>query len=600
MDAAGGVTTRAVDAMPPDHAIAPATVPIAIIGTDAVLAATPATPVQFAHACLRAGFANVIPASWGDELIAAAVLRRLPQFGNGPVIQCSCPIVAHRLLAASGDLRPVLLPLVPPPVAVARYVRSLARPSRTRITYIGACPGAIDESIDIRMSPEALIAMLAERDISIVDQPEVFESIIPPDRRRFRSQPGGVPTAEALWTEFGARTLVEIDGEDFVTEVAQQLLAGKNVLIDASTRLGCACSGATSGARNPRAHVVALEPPRATSPVIEERTPIDLDLPVPAVSRTPVDVTAVSTTAATHAATPATGSDAIGPHRPPAARTSGPNPEIRPRLSTPVVPRAVLSAFPQTRDLEGKALPRAFVARRRSSPRGLSAVLPHEEFTSPVAEAVESELSPAQVETGSLPARHDQASPAPAVVATEAVLPIGGAAVVPAPVMPDSVLAAEPPRIPTEADSVAAAAVVAAVETPPLGAPAIAAPRAPMQTPSPSPAPAPAMAALTVSDPEFAGRSAPATHDDIAIAAVPTEAARRSSAPRTPPRSLRPVPPSPATRVSPLPAPASFSRAQIILIFVAVTAIAICASTVVGVIVSRSVTAASLSTPPAR
>src|SRR5678815_4167537 len=101
-----------------DTIMSPA-VPIVILGADALLAAAPATPVQLAHACLRAGFANAIPASWGDELIAAAVLRRLPRFGNGPAIQCSCPIVAHRLLTASGDLRPVLLPLVAPPVAVA-------------------------------------------------------------------------------------------------------------------------------------------------------------------------------------------------------------------------------------------------------------------------------------------------------------------------------------------------------------------------------------------------------------------------------------------------------------------------------------------------
>src|ERR1700753_2286706 len=104
-------------------------VPIVILGTDALLAALPATPVQLAHACLRAGFSNAIPASWGDELIAAAVLRRLPQFEGGPAIQCSCPIVAHRLLSVGGDLRPAMLGFVSPPVAVARSVCSLSGPS---------------------------------------------------------------------------------------------------------------------------------------------------------------------------------------------------------------------------------------------------------------------------------------------------------------------------------------------------------------------------------------------------------------------------------------------------------------------------------------
>ena len=177
------------------------TVPIVILGTDAMLAALPATPVQLAHACLRAGFANVIPASWGDELVASAVLRRLPEFGNGPVIQCSCPIVAHRLLSVGGDLRPAMLGFVAPPVAIARYVRALSGSTPVRITYVGGCPGANDDAIDIRMRPDALLALLADRDIVVEDQPRVFESILPPDRRRFRSQPGGVPTADSLRTE---------------------------------------------------------------------------------------------------------------------------------------------------------------------------------------------------------------------------------------------------------------------------------------------------------------------------------------------------------------------------------------------------------------
>src|SRR5262249_19352619 len=145
----------------------------------------------------------------------------------------------------------VMLPLVSPPVAIARYVRALARPARARITYVGACPGAADESIDIRISAEALISMLVERDIVLEEQPRVFESIVPPDRRRYCSQPGGLPTAEALWSTLGSRTIVEVEGDDFVSDIAQHLLTGKNILIDASTRLGCSCSGSVSGARQP-------------------------------------------------------------------------------------------------------------------------------------------------------------------------------------------------------------------------------------------------------------------------------------------------------------------------------------------------------------
>ena len=408
------------------------TVPIVILGTDALLAAQPATPVQLAHACLRAGFANAIPASWGDELIAAAVLKRLPQFDGGPAIQCSCPIVAHRLLSVGGDLRPAMLGLVAPPVAIARYVRALSGATPVRITYVGGCPGANDDAIDIRMRPDALLALLAERDIVIEDEPRVFESVLPPDRRRFRSQPGGVPTAESLWSDVGARTLVEMDTEDFVTELAQQLLTGKNVLIDAGPHLGCVCSGAVAGVavKDARAGVVTLEPPRAMMPVVEEQAPIDLELAVPAASRTPLDISAVVTRLS-----PPRGMQAIvtipAPVNPTAAQPlppplnghrfspvrsmpAIPESKVPSRTSGPSALRSVLGPAPVARDADGKSLPRAYVARRRPSPRDVTAV------KSAIAARPEAEQKPLRASRGSgeVSQQMDAATPAP-VTATE-------------------------------------------------------------------------------------------------------------------------------------------------------------------------------------
>lgn len=361
----------------------PHSVPIVILGTDAVLAALPATAVQLAHACIAAGFINVIPASWGDELIAAATLRRLPEFGDRPVIHCSCPIVAHRLLSVSGDLRPVLLPLVPPPVALARYVRALAQPNRARVTYVGSCPGAIDESIDIRMTPEALLSLLEERHIDLDEQPRVFESFVPADRRRFRSQPGGLPTADALWSDHGSRSLVEIEGNDIAAEVAQHILGGRNVLVDAAVRLGCVCSGAAAGqpAKDARAFLASLEPPRAAAPVVDEQAPIELDLQVPAAPRTPVDVMAVSSTPATNYFTPTRAIDFVFGSVGSPPRGVAIIPETRQSTRTPTsAVRAVGGSSPLVRPAdskEGKTLPRAYVARRRLSPKS-TPVIPAE------------------------------------------------------------------------------------------------------------------------------------------------------------------------------------------------------------------------------
>ena len=353
----------------------PHTVPIVILGSDALLLASPATPVQLAHACLRAGYANVIPASWGDELIAAATLRRLPQHGNGPAIQCSCPIVAHRLLNVGADLRPALVGLVPPPVALARYVRALSQPTRTRITYVGACPGAIDDAIDIRMMPEALLAMLGERQIALDDQPRVFESVIPPDRRRHWSQPGGLPAAESLWNDLGSRAIIDIESEDLASELAQQLLSGKNVLIDVAPRLGCVCAGAVSGAspRDARARVVAIEPPRSSTPIVEESAPIELDLSLPAAPRAAADVLAIprqeTSPKPVPAATPA--SMPVGHRISPVRGSNQVNDPRQSRTASPMNPRPILGALPVARDVDGKSLPRAYVARRRSSPKGI-------------------------------------------------------------------------------------------------------------------------------------------------------------------------------------------------------------------------------------
>lgn len=354
-----------------DTTMSPA-VPIVILGADALLAAAPATPVQLAHACLRAGFGNVVPASWGDELIAAAVLKRLPRFGERPAIQCSCPIVAHRLLTTGGDLRPVLLPLVSPPVALARYLRALSHPTRMRVTYVGGCPGAVDDSIDIRMTPEALMAMLAERQIVLEEQPRVFESIIPPDRRRFRSQPGGTPTAEHLWSETGSRSLAEVESDDFVAEIAQLLLIGANVLIDVGPRLGCVCSGAIAGTPpgEARSKIEAAEPPRATTPVVDEDPLIELDLPIPATPRTPVDVSAVSAAAPSPGIAAGRTGGQFEPRVSPARGLPELSESKAARPASPAGGRPVSGSLPVSRDSDGRRLPRAYVARRKSPPGG--------------------------------------------------------------------------------------------------------------------------------------------------------------------------------------------------------------------------------------
>lgn len=357
------------------------TVPsLLVLGTDAVLAAAPSTPVQLAHACLAAGYHAVIPASWGDELIAARTLERVRK-ADAPLVQCNCPLVARRLAAHGDAIAPMLLSFVAPPVATAEYLRAVYAPTRLQITFAGACLAASHESIDVWLSVEELMSALAGRGITTSTQPTEFDSVLPPDRRRFFSEPGGVPSRPALRHLPVPVEFVELRADDLVVDLAQHLLSSSRTLVDVAAALGCSCSGAvgTVGAEAARARVREHEPPRALAPVVDHSVPLSLDselsrlapavaapiesFPRPSIPRLPLLSEAAPESAPIAVETPR-------------------------RRSPPGLARAVLGIMPQARTEAGRQLPRAYVARRRSSPRGVreSTVRRAEPPTGPIAE----------------------------------------------------------------------------------------------------------------------------------------------------------------------------------------------------------------------
>jgi len=264
---------------------------VAILGTDSLLAALPATPVQLANACFASGYEAVFPASWGDELIASHCLTQLRTRGDASAVLCSCPHVAKRLSDVPG-VRSSLVTLVPPPIAAARYIRAqhqaLGGAQKLHITYVGACPGADDDSIDLRRTPAELLAELAEHGVYADAQPSEFGENRLADRRRFYSLPGGVPTREALAWDGQLRTLAEPDPIELLGALGEQLTARERVLYNVAPQLGCACSGAMLGSprSEARAAVVALEPARADHEVLDHAIAVAVDAPFP--NRTPV------------------------------------------------------------------------------------------------------------------------------------------------------------------------------------------------------------------------------------------------------------------------------------------------------------------------
>jgi len=256
---------------------------VVILGSDALLAALPATPTQLANACYAAGFEGVFPASWGDELVAAGCLKDL-ETHLGPAILCTCPLVSEQLRGVAA-LQRYQLHLVSPPVAAARYLRALCDDAPLRITYVGDCPGADDPSIDERVAPEEFQRRLADRAITPLSQRPDLGSNVPRDRRRFYSLPGGAPTPEWLAADWPKRSLVDSDAGTALADLAHSPLARESTLIDFAPQLGCACSGAVGGiaAADARRAVVALEPPRARQEVLDPDLKITVEAIVPQV-----------------------------------------------------------------------------------------------------------------------------------------------------------------------------------------------------------------------------------------------------------------------------------------------------------------------------
>jgi hypothetical protein len=334
---------------------------LVIVGADTVLAALPATPVQLAHACRALGYDMAVPASWGDELIAASMLEQLALRGREPLIMGTCPHVVERLTRSGGELAPWMLTSVAPPVATARYLRAVCGDRPVHITYVGACPAATDPVIDRRLAPAELFAAFAERGIVPTEQPELFESVLPPDRRRFYSLPGGVPTAQHVSAVDSRRTVVELEGDQVLLELAEQLLAREHALIDLAPQLGCACSGVLvpGAAHGARSALAALEPPRASAPVVDHSVSVSVaratpDLPVSAVGP-------AADAADTHSA----GSSAPG------ARGDDPNPLASSDHRAPrsgALHRCASSTMPQLRRPDGALIPRAYAGHRRPRP----------------------------------------------------------------------------------------------------------------------------------------------------------------------------------------------------------------------------------------
>ena len=535
----------------------PATPAIIILGADALLAVRPATPGQLTNACYAAGYSAVIPASWGDELVAAGCLNQIAARGQDSVVLCSCPRVAERLRRV-GNLAPHLLPMASPPVLAARYLRARAGATGVHITYVGDCPGASDPAIDRHATPSALFRSLGKRGIVPSEQPSDVDERLTRDARRFYSLPGGAPAPNWLYAEKRGYTLIEPTARDFLAEVAFRISEKERRVIDLAPRLGCACSGAVVGEpwTGARDNVAAMEPPRAVHEVLDHDVPLEMSAPIEPWSGSAADgeptlALPLAELAAMH--DPQAKAPAVR-HSPPPPLTRGTRPAVRgpgepvtgagralaspPAGASAAAPGGVASAAPATPPV---TLGRPRPPEPRTSPRA-------EPATSPRARSVTPPLVPVLPPVPPMPANLALKGAGTAGIPWSAFRP------------PTPVKSATPiftpavPMVPRPTPALANPAIAPVVAAASQIAPPVAAANTPAGTPAGAPSVAPAVAAAAAALGAPVARPTPVlSHPAITPpAGSPVAEPERSRfAPPAEPRVQATVPPEAPPRVQP-------------------------------------------------
>ncbi|HWP02349.1 MAG TPA: hypothetical protein VNL96_02730 [Gemmatimonadaceae bacterium] len=235
---------------------------VVVLGNDALLAARPASPLQLERAVRRAGYDLVVPASWGEEAVAARV-GAVARERMVPVVPAHCPFVAECLRKVPG-MQDRCLEGVSPPVAAARLVRLVLQGRAVSLTYVGACPGAALGGYDHLFAPDVFVAWLRDTGLAPERQLPYLDNVLPSNRSRFCSLPGGIPAP--TWLQDQGLELREAAP----VTVLVALQSGRPGIIDLEPACGWACA-------RQRDLLSSLEPPPSTEPIVSPGLDLQLE-----------------------------------------------------------------------------------------------------------------------------------------------------------------------------------------------------------------------------------------------------------------------------------------------------------------------------------
>jgi len=202
-----------------------------ILPTEAIIYFYPATPNQVINACYETGFRGVFFDVLGDELVAKEYLRLWRKDGNRTWLRSTNPIVVDYCRTMLPELLPFLVPVAPPPVALARLLRTLYA-EETEIVYAGlSTPGPNGNALGITscISLSELERLLEESGVSPDAQPETLR-YIPPERRRHFSTAGGLPIAMLNEEPASSRRFQKLRGLNTLTAVARAVIEAEEPL----------------------------------------------------------------------------------------------------------------------------------------------------------------------------------------------------------------------------------------------------------------------------------------------------------------------------------------------------------------------------------
>ena len=255
----------------------------------------PAGPEQVINALQRAGFDQVYFETLGDELVALAYLKLWRANEEKRTwIRSTHPLVVEYCRARHPQLLPCLAPVVPPALALARYLRHEGE--ERPLVYAGLDFPEVngERHFDAAVSFAELQDFLEEKGIDPADQPWLLRTI-PPERRRFVSAAGGLPLAMLDEERMSSRYFRKLRGLHYLGAVSRLVEhegthLGFIDILPFDGALDHPAMGPAEELYTRRSILDLAEPPSAEGPVIHIPPGLDLSMVHhPRKSRLPYD-----------------------------------------------------------------------------------------------------------------------------------------------------------------------------------------------------------------------------------------------------------------------------------------------------------------------